>query len=99
LLATNGQTKADLAGMAERAEAYYGQQRAAGRIATGAEIWDAIKPTEDKEVDTDPQPLVDFALYLDALKSRATSSTISTKRTAYNHLSAYAKDWVAPNLC
>jgi integrase len=91
LLATNGQTNTDLAGMAERAVAYYGKERATGRLATGAEIWDAIKPSESKEADTGPQPLVDFALYLDALKSRTTSNTIGTKRTAYNHLCAYAK--------
>ncbi|MDB5268740.1 MAG: hypothetical protein JWP58_1780 [Hymenobacter sp.] len=91
LLQTNGQTNTDLAGMATRAIAFYGARRAVGRIPTGAEIWEAIKPVGSPEADLAPDLLADFEQYLSYLKPTRAPNTIKAKRTTYNHLAAYIK--------
>jgi integrase len=90
---SNGQTNDDLAGMAERAVAFYAQQRALGRIPKGAEIWDAIKPLADDTapvVDNAPHPLADFAAYILHVTPKSSPSTVKAKRTTMAHLTAYA---------
>lgn len=85
---SNGQTNADLERLAAKAIAYYGAQRAAGTIPTGADIWDAVRPRATNN-NNGPQPLEDFAAYLLRLRRALTPNTIKAKRTTYNHLRDY----------
>ncbi|MDO7852973.1 site-specific integrase [Hymenobacter sp. CA1UV-4] len=96
---SNGQTNDDLTGMAERAIAYYGAQRAMGRVPKGAEIWEAIKPVEDEAdpvVDNGPQPLADFEAYILHVTPKSSPSTIKAKRTTLRHLTDYIESTGQP---
>ncbi len=97
-LATNGATNDNLAGLAERAVAFYGQRRAAGHLPTGAEVWDAIKPAVGGAVAVieRPRPLTDFEEYLRDAAGRLSVATIKSKQTTCGHLAAYAKTLPAP---
>lgn len=91
---SNGQTNEDLAGMAERAVAYFGAQRAAGRVPKGAEIWEAIKPVKNEAVhieDSGSQPLADFEAYILHITPKSSPSTIKAKRTTLRHLTDFIK--------
>lgn len=96
IISTNGQTNDDLADMGERAVEYYGQQRRTGKLPTGIEIWEAIKPTVDGVAEVvepvaSPRPLPDFDKYIEDAKARLSPATIKSKRTTYGHLLSFSE--------
>lgn len=101
ILSTNGQTNDDLADMGERAIEYYGHQRRTGKLPTGLEVWEAIRPAingiaEREELVARPRPLPDFDKYIEDAKARLSPATIKSKRTTYGHLLGFSKTLAHP---
>jgi integrase len=94
IASTNGQINDDLTSMGKRAIDFYGQQRLTGRLPTGTEIWEAIKPTVGGLVAAEdtPRPLPDFARWLEADKSRLSAGTIRSRQTVLRHLEAFSAE-------
>jgi integrase len=87
IAATNGQTNTDLASMGKRAVEFYGQQRLVGRLPTGVEVWEAIKPTVGGVVVEDaPQPVPDFRQWLEDSSGQVSAGTIKCRRNVLKHL-------------
>jgi integrase len=97
---TNGETNDDLVAMGKRATDFYGQQRSLGRLPTGAEIWEAIRPRigteEPAPVAEVPMPLPDFEAYIESLKAKSSHSTIKAKRTTLGHLRTFSERFPTP---
>jgi integrase len=93
MASTNGQTNDDLASMGKRAIEFYGQKRLIGRLPTGVEIWEAIKPTVGGTVvaESPPRPLPDFDKYIEGARKRLSAATINSKRTTLGHLAAFSE--------
>ena len=98
----NGETNTDLVGMSERAMTYYSQQRRAGTIPGGVQIWETIRPvkattaTVEQAAPTGPQPLVDFADYIERTTAKSSYSTIKSKRTTLGHLTRFSETLAGP---
>jgi integrase len=99
IASTNGQTNDDLAGMGQRAIDFYGQQRLTGRLPSGVEIWEAIKPLVGEAVvavEDTPQPLADFKAYIEGAKDKVSAATIKSKGTTFGHLTKFSESLPRP---
>ncbi|MBH8567331.1 tyrosine-type recombinase/integrase [Microvirga sp. STS02] len=93
----NGETNDDLTGMSERAIDYYGQQRRAGIIPSGAQIWEVIKPVKLTSAPVAPdapvgsQVLADFADYIERSKAKNSPGTTASKLNTLWHLTNFCE--------
>lgn len=86
----NGIINSGLANMGKLLETYYAKQRAIGIIPSAESLRLVIEPKPEKSEDR-PQPLPDFADYLQRIGLTLRPATRLSVGTTYNHLVAYEK--------
>ena len=78
--------------MAKRLLKYWADCRALGTLPTAEQLRNTIEPeapaTEAPEC---PQPLLDFAAYLERMVKKSSPNTVRSHRTTYNHLTRFVE--------
>lgn len=76
--------------MAKRLLGYWADCRALGTLPTAEQLRDAIEPEAPAaEAPERPQPLLDFAAYLERMVKKSSPNTVRSHRTTYNHLTRF----------
>ena len=86
----NGIINSSLANMGKLLETYYAKQRAAGVIPSAESLRVVVEPKLEKSEER-PQPLPDFADYLQRVALTLRPATRRSVGTTYNHLVEYEK--------
>lgn len=72
--------------MSKRLLDYWAECRAAGTLPTNEQLRAVVEPQAPTVEVAQPQPLIDFAAYLERMAAKNAVNTVKSHRTTYNHL-------------